>query len=245
MLNAAHVRQEWREKKRKFESGEDTGERQGKHKRRRADGTPDVKGKTKGLPDAKAKNKMLGIQPGESLGHFNRCALSSHHFLALESSHNCHFFRRVEDDMRPLVKSAMQSSSAQARKVKKSELDSKSKGAASAANDQPLSPPQDATSKHDGRPTEFQKTSTSAPRRLNDIAQAPPEFKKPPRGINLKDGANTVKSTSGNDGVLSMKQKLMMEEERENAIVRYRALKERRKMEGAGGGERYNGGDDE
>ena len=156
------------------------------------------------------------------------------------------FFRRVEDDMRPLVKSAMQSSSAQARKVKKSELDSKSKSKSKskgAASDERLSPPQEATSKHDGRPTEFQKTSTSAPRRLNDIAQAPPEFKKPPRGV--KDGANAVKSTSGNDGVLSMKQKLMMEEEREKAIVRYRALKERRKMEGGGGGERYSGGDDD
>jgi hypothetical protein len=77
VLNAAHVRQEWREKKRKFESGEDTGEHEGKRKRKRADGTStaDTKGKAKSHPDARAKNKMLGIQPGESLGHFNRCAL--------------------------------------------------------------------------------------------------------------------------------------------------------------------------
>ena len=153
------------------------------------------------------------------------------------------FIRRVEDDMRPLVKSAVQSSSAQARKIKRSELDakskSKSKNAAPATN--ATSPPPDPISKHEGCPTEFQKSSTSAPRRLNDIAQAPPEFKKLPRGA--KDGADNAKVVSGRDGVLSMKQKLMMEEERDRVIARYRALKARRRMEGGGGGER-DGGDD-
>jgi hypothetical protein len=71
------VRQEWKEKKRKFESGEDAGERE-KNKRRRTDGSGDAKGKgaakAKGQSDTKAKNKMLGIQPGESLGHYNRYA---------------------------------------------------------------------------------------------------------------------------------------------------------------------------
>lgn len=231
VLNAAHVRQEWREKKRKPGSSEDTGERGGKNKRRRIDGGGDMKrmepGKTKGQPDDKAKKKMLSIQPGESLGHFNR---------------------QVEDGMRPLVKSAVQSSSAQARKVKKSELDakskSKSKNTATAA-DTKRDPSQrpEPVSKHDGRPTEFQKSSTSAPRRLNDIAQAPPEFKKLPRGV--KDRVDKTKALSGREGVLSMKQKLMMEEEREKAIARYRALKERRRLEGGGGGERYAGGDDD
>jgi len=155
------------------------------------------------------------------------------------------FIRRVEDDMRPLVKSAVQSSSAQARKIKRSELDakskSKSKNAASAAD--AASPPPDPPSKHEGRPTEFQKNSTSVPRRLNDVAQAPPEFKKLPRGA--KDKVDNAKATSGRDGVLSMKQKLMMEEEREKAIARYRELKERRRMEGGDGGERGGGGDDD
>jgi hypothetical protein len=148
--------------------------------------------------------------------------------------------------MRPLVKSAMQSSSAQARKVKKSELDAKSKpksknAASSADEERRSSPPPDPISKHDGRPTEFQKSSTSAPRRLNDIAQAPPEFKQVPRGG--KDGADKTKATSGREGVLSMKQKLMMEEEREKAIARYRALKERKRAEGLSGGERDGGND--
>jgi len=225
VLNAAHVRQEWREKKRKLESGEDTEGREAKSKKRRIDegAVTKEKGITKMIrhPNTKGKNETIGIQPGESLGHFNR---------------------RVEDDMRPLVKSAMQSSSAQARKVRKSDLEakskSKSKNGASASDE--VGSPSPSTrpmSKHDGRPTEFQKVSTSAPRRLNDIAQAHPEFKKLPRH-SAKDGSETLKLTSGRTGVLSMKQKLMMEEEREKVILRYRALKERRRVEGGNGGER-------
>ena len=42
-----------------------------------------------------------------------------------------------------------------------------------------------------------------------------------------------------------MKQKLMMEAEREKAIVRYRALKERRRIEGGLGGERGDVDDDD
>jgi hypothetical protein len=75
VLNAAHVRQEWREKKRKLESGEDIGERDRNGKKRRVDGSGDAKGKTMAHHDSKTKNKSLGIQPGESLGHFNRCVL--------------------------------------------------------------------------------------------------------------------------------------------------------------------------
>jgi hypothetical protein len=138
----------------------------------------------------------------------------------------------------------MQSSSAQARKIKRSELDAKSKSKSknTAPATDAASPPPDPISKHEGRPTEFQKSSTSAPRRLNDIAQAPPEFKKLPRGA--KDRADNSKAVSGRDGVLSMKQKLMMEEERDKVIARYRALKARRRIEGGGGGERDGGGDD-
>lgn len=142
--------------------------------------------------------------------------------------------------MRPLVKSAMQSSSAQARKVMKSELDAKSKSKLRTTmmeekGNKLLSSP-DPISKHEGRPTEFLINPTSAPRRLNDIAKAPPEFKKLPRGI--KDESKKEKAIPGREGVLSMKQKLMMEEEREKAIARYRALKERRRLETVGGGER-------
>ena len=139
--------------------------------------------------------------------------------------------RRVEDDMRPVVKSAIQSSSAQARKVKKLEIKvkgrPKSQSSKRSTHTEP-SPPPTTQSKQPARATEFQKTSTSAPRRLNDIAHAPPEFKNLPRGAE-------VKSKNNYGGVINMKQKMMMEDEREKAIVRYRASKERRRV-GDGGG---------
>lgn len=232
-----------------------------RRKRPRIDGGGDVRGKgqgkdtvqvRKGQQDMKGKGKVLGIQPGESLGHFNRCVSS----LLLPSLANPMIIleRRVEDDMRPLVKSAMQTSSAQSRKVKKSEQEEKAKSklaksrkSKTAAEEEPgrsPSPPPTPIQKHAGRPTEFQKSSSSAPRRLNDIAQAPPEFKKLPRGV--KEAENIKqKGTMGREGVLSMKQKAMMEEEREKAIARYRALKERRRVEGGDGGERDNREDDD
>jgi len=233
VLNAARVQKEWRENKRKYESGKEIGQHEGKGKKRRIDGSGSglAQGngqsvaKTHGQPDT--KNKTLSLQPGESLGHFNR---------------------RVEGDMQPLIKSAMQSSLAQARKVGKSELGakfkSKSKNAVSAVVDKKdnPSPSPSPISKHEGRPTEFQKSSTSAPRRLNDVAQAPPELKKLSRGVKEYPTGKS-KATSGREDILSMKQKLMMREEREKAILRYRALKERRRMEGEGGCERGGGGD--
>ena len=81
--------------------------------------------------------------------------------------------------------------------------------------------------KHAGRPKEFQVASSSVPRSLNDIAKAPPEFKKFPRG------ASSSSSITGRaDGVLSMSQKLMMEQERTKAIARYRELKADRQRAG-------------
>jgi hypothetical protein len=91
-----------------------------------------------------------------------------------------------------------------------------------------ISPPP-RIDKHAGRPTEFQVTSSSVPRRLNDIAKAPPEFKKFPRGA----ASSTI--TGRADGVLSMSQKLMMDQERTMAIARYRELKADRQQAGDNG----------
>jgi hypothetical protein len=63
-------------------------------------------------------------------------------------------------------------------------------------------------------PKEF---ATALPKRLNDVAQAPPEFKKLPRG------ASSFSSKNGN--ILSMAQKQLMENERERAIQHYRELR--------------------
>ena len=78
------------------------------------------------------------------------------------------------------------------------------------------------------RPKEFPSVSTSAPRRLNDIAQAPPEFKKLPRGATKEKVQKPGENKTLQQGVLSMAQKLMLEEERERAVRLYREMKKRK-----------------
>jgi len=203
ILNAAQIRQDF--KKRKLE---DIGEERNSGKRRKvADGS-----------SSQSKKVKVKIQPGESLQHFNK---------------------RVEDDMRPLVKSAMQSSLSVVRNARKAETEAKAKekelpksmkpkSSKSKRSPSPSSPQSTTKILHIDRPKEFKTTSSSAPRRLNDIAQAPPEFKQLPRGAVKKpsEGADTA------GGVISMAQKLMMEQEREKAILRYRQLKASRRQEG-------------
>ncbi|KAF9465809.1 hypothetical protein BDZ94DRAFT_1253239 [Collybia nuda] len=225
VLNAAHIREEWRAKKRKLEEDDDR-ERNGKRKK--------LSGATKGNGKEEHVKSQLRIKPGESIQHFNR---------------------RVEDDMRYLVKSAVQTSNAVSRSARKAEIEEKAKRqrknmptAESEDEDQekakpkrkaPPSIPAPATDKHADSPKEFQKLSSSAPRRLNDIAQAPPEFKKLPRGA-----AAALESAFGGtglgkrDGILSMAQKTMMEKEREKAITRYREMKANRRKAGDVEGER-------
>lgn len=147
--------------------------------------------------------------------------------------------------MRPLVRTAMQVSSARERQERKATKDAKASPAAkeratnsksSKGNTLPSrddssaeldGPPPD---KHASAPKEFTTHSTSAPRRLNDIAMAPPDLKKLPRGAK-KNGAAGKGDGAGKAGILSMAQRAMMEAERENAIARYRELKERRLQE--------------
>ncbi|KAI6108718.1 hypothetical protein EDD16DRAFT_1522922 [Pisolithus croceorrhizus] len=59
---------------------------------------------------------------------------------------------------------------------------------------------------------EFLKTSTTASRRLKDIAQAPPEI------MNVLGGAHQLPKKDESSGVLSMAQQVMMEEEQERVI---------------------------
>jgi len=68
-------------------------------------------------------------------------------------------------------------------------------------------------------PKEFTQLSSSAPRRLNDIAQRPPEMKE------MSWSTKCVNSGAQRQGILSMAQRTMMEQEREKAIARYRVLK--------------------
>lgn len=148
--------------------------------------------------------------------------------------------------MRPLVKSAVQSSSAHMRKLAKDtsrKIDSQSRKSLDSSD--PLSssgvkqlqrngtkpdpdPAQgrDRSEQRGKSSIDFAKASTSTPRSVNDIVQAPPQIKHLPRNAKkiVAASANGKKS----DSVVSMAQKAMMEAERENVIQRYRELKERR-----------------
>ncbi len=142
--------------------------------------------------------------------------------------------RRVEDDLRPLVKTAVQTSRTVARSAAKAENEARVEDKkARQAKNKPKNEGETKqfevaaaveTDKFKDRQKEFHSVSSSAPKRLNDIAQAPPELKKLPRGVTSAIGKR--------DGVLSMAQKVMMEQEREKAIARYRDLKASRRKTG-------------
>lgn len=226
VIYASKIREEWRANKRKLEEAVPaphaekrrklTASNEDKH-------TQNAEGKTKG----KLIKSLLKIKPGESIQHFNR---------------------RVEDDMRPLVKTAMQSSNAVSRNTGKAEIHAKAKKRRqnNTTTKAPLDEDEKAKTKstqkliqpspthivgqHSGPYKEFAEHLSSAPRRLNDIAQAPPEFKKLPRGATDPHGGIGSRKR---EGVLSMAQKSIMEQEREKAIARYRELKAQRK--GTGG----------
>ena len=129
----------------------------------------------------------------------------------------------------------MQASAAHGRKVKKEAEKEKATSTTSGKSptDTVVLPSQSddtPTRRHDKqRATEFAVSSTSAPKRLNDIVQAPPELKKVPKSTKtgVKNSAKGVgdKPRSLRDGVLSMAQKVMLEGERERAIRMYREMK--------------------
>ena len=152
--------------------------------------------------------------------------------------------------MRHSVREAMQTSSARMRQIRKEELASSVKKAAPGATGvadgrakNRAQPPSGDESESDGdpsplqatakakkeQPRDFEKISTSAPRRLNDIVQAPPEIKALPRKAKKLATQGSIKMNGGtkslSEGVLSMAQKAMMEEERERAIKLYREMK--------------------
>ncbi|PIL30420.1 hypothetical protein GSI_07607 [Ganoderma sinense ZZ0214-1] len=224
VLNAAKVQQEWAERKRK---GADDSQGDGPSRKRlkRDAGGDSGEGEKK---NGKGKGKgtvELRIMPGESMAHFNR---------------------RVEDSMRPSVREAMLASSARTRQVKREELakgkaagaagasaSSKSRGKGGAREKWGSEDEGGRTGARETRkaaePRDFEKVDTSAPKRLNDVVEAPPELKKLPRkakklaamgGAGKGTGASSLK-----EGVLSMAQKAMMEEERERVIRLYREMK--------------------
>ncbi|KAF7291930.1 hypothetical protein MIND_01218500 [Mycena indigotica] len=200
-INAVHIRAEYRAKRKlREEDGPGDGN---EHKGKRS--------KTEANPSEATK-----IRPGETLAHFNK---------------------RIEGDMRPVVRNAMQASRALQRAQKKTELaakhDKKANGQSRGMdsdndNDTPINhqaKPADISRK----PKDFQLTSTAAPRRLNDIAQAPPDLsalvkkaQKKPGGAKVGVGKEKAKE------VVSPAQQLLLAQAREEAIRKYRELKAKR-----------------
>ena len=236
MLDAARIRAEYRQKKRarlqEEDGGVDASTAPAKaKKRRRATAGSGVGDK------ATTTTTTIEIRPGESLKHFNRCAFACSLPMREEIlPHTLFFFRRVEDHMRPLVRSAMLASAATERKERRSTAtaptvngtarESKDRKAAAEGTTTTLS----TATQHRDRPKEFATTSSAQPRRLNDIATAPPVLKKLPRGASSNLGAKHSARTKAG-GVLSMAQRVMMETERENAIRRYREMREHKTKE--------------
>jgi len=237
VLDAARIRAEFRQKRARSriddaDANDDKSALKPPPPKKRRTNASAGDAEKSGKASTKGKDHPIGtieIQPGESLKHFNR---------------------RVEDHMRPLVQSAMRISAATERKERKAAASNKatnktqqspgaspssltrkrSKAHADAEDAQPSS----TTSRRDGDddvvlPKEFATASSAAPRRLNDIVVAPPELKKLPRGAAKRASSSGGKAKAGAAaaGVLSMAQRAMMEVERENAIRRYREMKER------------------
>ncbi|KAJ7200152.1 hypothetical protein GGX14DRAFT_372560 [Mycena pura] len=203
-INAAQVRADYRSKRKLQEEDAQAGD------------------------DKKTKRRKLEtatqIRPGETLAHFNK---------------------RIEADMRPLVRSAVQTSLAAIRALKKDTSVSASKSAkpsdsrplegsapvapASKGKSKPTAEPE-PEDKHASRPKEFARTSTSAPRRLNDIATAPPDLSSLTRRVQSKSKSNAAAQgkeakNTGKASVLSPAQQLQMAAAREEAISRYRELR--------------------
>ncbi len=163
--------------------------------------------------------------------------------------------------MRPIVRSAIQASKATVRHNFKAEMEARQRTKALKQNSSKVLAPGSPPNIDKGRPMrkrsaspaaeanvasvkEFAKAETSLPRRLNDVAQAPPSLTSLRFSARkLQQGISATKHTD----VLSMAQRSLMEREREQAIRRYRKLKATRRklhaVKGAGEGNIEDSGD--
>ncbi|KAH7340964.1 hypothetical protein B0J17DRAFT_340589 [Rhizoctonia solani] len=111
------------------------------------------------------------------------------------------FNRRVEDVHRPLVRGAM----------KRGKGDEKQKGKRKREAEE--------EEEEEERPVrEFASVSSSVPKRLNQVALAPPVLTKGPRGSGVGKARDKAPA-------VSMARKVVLEQERERAVEMYRALK--------------------
>lgn len=124
--------------------------------------------------------------------------------------------------MRAQVSEAMQASRSITKKVNKEEKKAKEDRIAVAQGKVQPKETEDSHTAVVTQPKAMDFVKAEQRRRLNDIVQEPPTFTKLPRG------AKSTKVETLAKGVVSMAQKHMMELEREQAVKRYRELKEKR-----------------
>ena len=145
--------------------------------------------------------------------------------------------------MRPIIRSAIQASKATVRQSFKAEMKARQRATRKALNqdssgsaaltspsnvDEGKSKPKDSASSAAeatqavASAKEFAKASTSIPRRLNDVVQAPPSLST--LRLSTRKLQQGVGASNRGD-VLSIAQRSLMEREREKAIQRYRQLK--------------------
>jgi hypothetical protein len=176
--------------------------------------------------------------------------------LLTSATHVCHsrmtnaITRRVEDNMRSEIRTAVRAGNAHQRKrvieekklkevahdenkQKEDEKDGvkdKQKGKArDKAIVETTSNPRSST-----RKTEFETLSSQKPKRLNDIVDAPPDLSSLTKKNKVLQGGK--ESEFGKRDIIPPEQKRMMEIEREKAIRRYRELKQKRESERPGAG---------
>ncbi|KAI9632234.1 uncharacterized protein MKK02DRAFT_40538 [Dioszegia hungarica] len=232
ILNALTSREKFRE--RGGRSGEDTGEFRPKKKKQSAAGTTEpvsafakepvlVKGKEKEKATEKGKDKKAeaipSILPHEKLGDYNR---------------------RIEAILRPGVNKAIKTAKSARADAVKAAKEKKGApagtGTAAAEEDAAGDGKKRKRSTEEGDYLEPENRPVKvfapkpAPRRLNDIAQAPPQLPQLRRatkvGAEGQKGAS-VFTTLGRDP-LNAGQKRLLEEERERVVKRYREMKEER-----------------
>lgn len=227
ILNAFSAREKFRE--RGGRTAEDTGEYKPKKKKKAADAVAEgsksvkelVKVSVKGKEKEKTGNDIPSILPHEKLGDYNR---------------------RIEALLRPGVSKAIKDAGAirtdqvraakeakdkrkktSAAPVEEEEADGNGKGKRKRIDNDHLEP--------EDRPVKT-FAPIPAPRRLNDIAQAPPQLphlrQAGKTGQKVK-GASAF-STVGRDP-LNAGQKRLLEEERERVVKRYREMREEREAE--------------
>ncbi|KAI0794634.1 hypothetical protein C8Q74DRAFT_587445 [Fomes fomentarius] len=258
VLSAAKTRREFAERRKRKAQGVDVdldtdgGGEAGRHRKRR-------KGADGGMRtgDGDGGSGELKIMPGESMAHFNRRVEDSmRHSVRVAVQASATRMRQVrkEEELAAKAGGAHPQSAAAAGKTASHSHAKKRKAKDTSDSDSQSGDDHDDDARSGGRrptartagaagektkktdkPKEFERVQTSAPKRLNDIVQAPPQLTKLPRkakklaaqgGGGLGKGAGEgegVKSLS--EGVRSMAQKATMEEERERVIRLYREMK--------------------